>query len=164
MLNAIKVDLNCGNEICEGLALGTLGNIGFPEMVPELAPIVIEKVFAQGTNSYVRKRAIMCLLSFLRRNRSIYNQKEWFRGFQTLLESKHKGILMSTCSLMSGVITIMGREGLYPLVPSIINILANIHNDSTDYMYYKTPCPWLQVKILKLLQLFPPIDSKKELR
>jgi vesicle coat complex subunit len=81
VLNAIKVDLNCGNEICEGLALGTLGNIGFPEMVPELAPIVVQKVFNPGTNSYVRKRAIMCLLSFLRRNRSIYNHQEWLKGF-----------------------------------------------------------------------------------
>jgi len=72
-MNAVKYDLNCGNEVCEGLALGTLGNIGFAEMVPELAPIVVEKVFAAGTNSYVRKRAVMCLLSFFRRNRSIYD-------------------------------------------------------------------------------------------
>jgi AP-2 complex subunit alpha len=163
VLNAVKVDLNCGNEICEGLALATLGNIGFPEMVPELAPIVVKKVFSPGTNSYVRKRAIMCLLSFLRRNRSIYNQQEWERGFRFLLDQKHKGILMSTCSLMMGVINIMGREGLYDLVPQIINVLATIKSDSNDYIYYKTPCPWLQVKALKLLQHFPPPENKRDL-
>lgn len=27
---------------------------------------------------------------------------------------------------------------------------------SPDYLYYKVPCPWLQVKLLRLLQYFPP--------
>jgi hypothetical protein len=27
---------------------------------------------------------------------------------------------------------------------------------SADYLYYKVPCPWLQVKLLRLLQYFPP--------
>jgi AP-2 complex subunit alpha len=85
VINAIKVDLNCGNEVCEGLALATLGNIGFPELVPELADIVIKKSFHKDTNSYVRKRAIMCLLSFFRRNRSIYEQQKWVEGFRFLL-------------------------------------------------------------------------------
>lgn len=25
-----------------------------------------------------------------------------------------------------------------------------------DYLYYKVPCPWLQIKLLRLLQYFPP--------
>lgn len=25
-----------------------------------------------------------------------------------------------------------------------------------DYLYYKVPCPWIQVKLLRLLQYFPP--------
>ena len=25
-----------------------------------------------------------------------------------------------------------------------------------DYLYYKVPCPWVQVKFLRLLQYFPP--------
>jgi len=27
---------------------------------------------------------------------------------------------------------------------------------SEDYLYYNTPCPWLQVKFFKFLQLYPP--------
>lgn len=82
VINAVKNDLRCGNEVCEGLALATLGNIGFPELVPELSPVVIEKVFNPQTNSYVRKRAIICLLSFLRRNRTIYEVDRWAKGFK----------------------------------------------------------------------------------
>lgn len=32
VINAIKVDLTCGNQICEALALATVGNIGSAEL------------------------------------------------------------------------------------------------------------------------------------
>lgn len=32
-----------------------------------------------------------------------------------------------------------------------------IDNDiAPDYLYYKVPCPWIQVKLLRLMQYFPP--------
>lgn len=30
---------------------------------------------------------------------------------------------------------------------------------SGDYLYYKVPCPWIQVKLLRLLQYFPPSED-----
>ena len=41
VLNAIKVDLTCGNEVCEALALSTVGNIGSLELANELGPILL---------------------------------------------------------------------------------------------------------------------------
>lgn len=46
------------------------------------------------------------------------------------------------------------------MVSLLIKILQNINVHATDYFYYQTPCPWLQVKVLKILQLFPPPDEK----
>jgi len=34
--------------------------------------------------------------------------------------------------------------------------MQNINEYAQDYYYYMTPCPWLQIKIIKILQLFPP--------
>jgi AP-2 complex subunit alpha len=133
------------------LALATLGNIGFSELVPELSHIVVEKAFDKDTNSYVRKRAIMCLLSFFKRNKSIYEPQKWLHGFKFLFQQKHKGILMSSCALLSGVVTVFGDEGLSELVPILIQNLQQIDQNAEDYQYYKASCPWLQVKILKLL-------------
>jgi AP-2 complex subunit alpha len=32
-----------------------------------------------------------------------------------------------------------------------------VDNDiAPDYLYYKVPCPWIQVKLLRLMQYFPP--------
>jgi AP-2 complex subunit alpha len=33
-----------------------------------------------------------------------------------------------------------------------------------DYVYYKVPIPWLQVKLLRLLQYYPPPENKKILK
>ena len=30
---------------------------------------------------------------------------------------------------------------------------------SADYLYYKVPCPWIQVKFLRLMQYFPPSED-----
>jgi vesicle coat complex subunit len=74
-MSSIKVDLTCGNEVCEALALATIGNIGSAELAKELADIVAHKAFDErrGTPVYVRKRACLTLLSFFKRNRAIYN-------------------------------------------------------------------------------------------
>jgi len=75
-LSAIKSDLVCGNEVCEALALATVGNIGSLELANELGDLVMNKAFDErrGTPVYVRKRACLTLLSFFKRNRAIYNQ------------------------------------------------------------------------------------------
>lgn len=58
---------------------------------------------------------------------------------------------MSSAALIHGTISIMGRDGFSELVPVLIKILTNINMHAADYYYYMTPCPWLQIKILKLL-------------
>lgn len=30
---------------------------------------------------------------------------------------------------------------------------------TADYLYYRVPCPWLQVKLLRLLQYYPPSED-----
>ncbi len=36
-----------------------------------------------------------------------------------------------------------------------------VDNDiAPDYLYYKVPCPWIQVKFLRLLQYFPPSGTQ----
>jgi vesicle coat complex subunit len=83
-MNAIKADLTCGNEVCEALALATIGNIGSVELANELADVVIQKAFNEhrSTPVYVRKKACLTLLSFLKRTRGIFNSVTWANGFR----------------------------------------------------------------------------------
>lgn len=105
-MSAIKSDLTCGNEVCEALALATIGNIGSVELATELGEIVMYKAFDErrGTPVYVRKRACLTLLSFFRRNRNVFNQEKWVQGFKDLLSNTNYGLLMASCALIQGTI------------------------------------------------------------
>ncbi|RHY28003.1 hypothetical protein DYB32_006334 [Aphanomyces invadans] len=52
--------------------------------------------------------------------------------------------------------------GYKSLIEVVIERLAQlVHNKSCprDYMYYSTPCPWLQIKLLRILQQFGAIED-----
>ena len=57
-----------------------------------------------------------------------------------------------------------GKEGFEGLVPKVIRLLHKIHDFATDYLYYRTPSPWLQIKALKILQLFRPPEDEQLLQ
>jgi AP-2 complex subunit alpha len=154
--------LTCGNEVCESLALATIGNIGSLELANELAGVVVHKAFDErrGTPVYVRKRACLTLLSFFKRNKAIFSEEVWVQGFKDLLSNTNYGLLMSACSLIQGTVLVMGRPGFDAVVHPLIKILSNINSHATDYYYYQTACPWLQIKALKILQLFPAPEDK----
>ena len=38
--------------------------------------------------------------------------------------------------------------------------IVNKQDYPSDYVYYKVPVPWLQVKLLRLLQYYPPSGAR----
>ena len=46
----------------------------------------------------------------------------------------------------------------------IIKKLATVDQHANEYYYYMTPCPWLQIKYLKILQYFPAPKNAVDLR
>ena len=127
-LDTMKQDLVSGNEVREALALSTLGNIGSPYLAQELAPAVIHKTLTENRSCplYVKKKACMCLLSFLRREKAIYDKELWVEGLHSLLKSTNYGLLLSACSLMKGTIKLFGHDGFESLVPQLVVILSHI--------------------------------------
>jgi vesicle coat complex subunit len=96
-IDAIKMDLTCGHDVREALALGTLGNIGSPSLAKDLGMCVISKALSdsRAVPIYVRKKACLCLLSFLRRHKQLYNQDKWIEMIKGLFKSR-KSSLKST--------------------------------------------------------------------
>lgn len=110
-VETMKHDLICGNEVFEALALSTLGNIGSPELAKEMSPAVIHKAFTEDRMIpiQVKKKACLCLLSFMRRQKDIYDKEKWINGFKFLLKSKNYGLLLSSCALLLGTINMYGH-------------------------------------------------------
>ena len=66
---------------------------------------------------YVRKKACLCLLSFLRRHKQLYDREKWLTGMQNLLRCNNYGLLLSTMALLKGTIRIVGPDGYEVLIP-----------------------------------------------
>jgi AP-2 complex subunit alpha len=148
-METIKQDLVSGNEVYEALAISTLGNIGSSQLAKEMSPAIIHKAMSdnRGITTQVRKKACICLLSFMRKNKDIYDEKVWIEGFKYLLTSMNLGLLLSATSLMLGTIKMKGPSGYEPFVGPLIHILKTMNEHAQEYFYYMTACPWLQIKI-----------------
>lgn len=158
VINSIQTDLRCGNEVYESLALSTIANIGATEFAKTLGPAVQRLAFAEDykPSYFIQKKACLCLYSFFKKNRDIFNREIWADGFENeLLSQKNYGLLLSATGLIYGTVLSVGIEGFSGIVPKLIFVLSRIHDYSTDYLYYRTPSPWLQIKCLKILRLFP---------
>ena len=71
-IDAIKIDLTCGHDVREALALGTLGNIGSPSLAKDLGMCVISKAlvsaychsYAVTNNSTIKKNGSKVFKSY----------------------------------------------------------------------------------------------------
>ena len=84
-----------------------------------------------------------------------------------LLQDTHLGVLTSTMLLL---IRLASRhtedyESLFPFVIHVFGILVLKRACAREYLYYRTPSPWLQIKLHKFLQLYPNVmmeDNQKD--
>ena len=68
------------------------------------------------------------------------------------------GVTLSVTSLVMALIQDRPEayKGSYVKAAQRLKRIAIDNDISEDYLYYKVPCPWIQVKFLKILQYYPP--------
>ena len=71
--------------------------------------------------------------------------------------------MIRNAALLFVVVTSQERKPFAAAVPHVVLLLTRLAISNTctvDYLYYSTPSPWLQVKLLQFLQLYPvPSDA-----
>ena len=158
---SIRNDLVGNNEVNQSMAIAMIGTLAPKELIDVMAKD-LEKMALSDTLRmpiFIRKKAVLCLLRIFRKYKEMFPSTDgWGRSIYTMLDQKNLGFLSSTVSLLSGVATLTGSVIFEECVPKLIAILQKLvlqKDCSPDYLYYKTPNPWLSVKIIKALQLFP---------
>lgn len=68
------------------------------------------------------------------------------------------GVALSVTSLVMALAqdNLDQYKGAYVKAASRLKRILIDGDYNSDYLYYKVPCPWIQVKLLRLLQYFPP--------
>jgi len=167
IIGMLKNDLQSNNDQIVSLALHCIANIGGKEFAESLATDVQQVLFSARSRSIVRKKAALALLRLYRKNPDVIPDEDTFPPkMLSLLDDNNIGVLTSITSLLIGVCshTTRGFEVEAPIkLSAILYRLVFFDAQSPQirsvYKYYNTLCPWLQVKVLKLLQYFPPSND-----
>jgi AP-2 complex subunit alpha len=166
------------------LALAAVSNIGGTDLAEALASDVqnllistLEPKAYHNTaisaqeeaknRSLVTKKSVLCLLRLFRTNPDSIILEHWMKRIAQLLEDRDLGIVTSTMSLLNGfaAYSAITFEPLIPYVISMLNRLVLTRQTcATDYLYCRTPSPWLQVKCLRYLQYYRPPSDPNQLQ
>ncbi|KAK1761105.1 adaptin N terminal region-domain-containing protein [Echria macrotheca] len=160
VVNSIRKDLLDHNELFNCLALHAIANVGGREMGEALSGEVHRLLISPTSKAFVKKKAALTLLRLYRKHPDIV-QPQWAERIISLMDDVDLGVALSVTSLVMALAqdNLEQYKGAYVKAAARLKRILIDGEYSGDYLYYKVPCPWIQVKLLRLLQYFPPSDD-----
>lgn len=109
----------------------------------------------------MKKKAALTLLRLYRKHPDIV-QPQWAERIISLMDDADMGVALSVTSLVMALAQDQPDQykGSYVKAASKMKRILVDGEYAADYLYYKVPCPWIQVKLLRLLQYYPPSGTK----
>lgn len=162
IVQSIKNDLASRNPIHVNLALQCIANIGSKEMAEAFGAEIPKLLVSGDTIDVVKQSAALCLLRLFRTLPDIIPSGEWTSRIVHLLNDQHMGVVTAATSLIDALVKKNPEEykGCVSLAVSRLSrIVTASYTDLQDYTYYFVPAPWLSVKLLRLLQNYPPPED-----
>eukprot|EP00049_Salpingoeca_infusionum_P018290 m.356545 g.356545 ORF g.356545 m.356545 type:complete len:909 (-) comp17570_c0_seq1:280-3006(-) len=167
VIQAIKTDLSSRHELHVCLALHCISNIGGKDTAAEVSTIVQRLLVADESPNTVKKKAALSMLRLYREAPDQVSIREYSPRVIQLLTSPDNGVVTSVASLITSLAVDMPEQyaPCVPLVATKLHRIVFAGGEASDYIYYRVPAPWLTVKLLRLLQLFPyPADDAEAAR
>ncbi|EAW13361.1 AP-2 complex subunit alpha [Aspergillus clavatus NRRL 1] len=160
VVNSIRKDLLDHNELNNCLALHAVANVGGREMGEALSMDVHRLLISPTSKAFVKKKAALTLLRLYRKHPGIV-QNEWAERMISLMDDPDMGVTLSVTSLIMALAQDRPDEykGSYIKAAQRLKRIVVDNEVAPDYLYYRVPCPWIQVKMLRLLQYYPPSED-----
>ncbi|KAF2500183.1 Adaptor protein complex AP-2 alpha subunit [Lophium mytilinum] len=160
VVNSIRKDLLDHNELNNCLALHAIANVGGKEMGEALSQDVHRLLISPASKAFVKKKAALTLLRLYRKFPGIV-QLEWAERIISLMDDPDMGVALSVTSLVMALVQENPEQykGSYVKAARRLKKIVVDNDCAEGYFYYKVPCPWIQVKLLKLLQYYPPPED-----
>ncbi|XP_037506398.1 AP-2 complex subunit alpha [Rhipicephalus sanguineus] len=162
IVQSIKNDLASRNPVHANLALQCVANMGNLEMAEAFGRDIPKLLVSPDTMDQVKQSAALCLLRLLRTLPDVVPGGEWTSRIIHLLNDQHLGVVTASVSLIDALVKKNPEEykGCIPLAVSRLSRIVNAsYTDLQDYTYYFVPAPWLCMKLLRLLQNYPPPEE-----
>ncbi|XP_008281653.1 AP-2 complex subunit alpha-2 isoform X1 [Stegastes partitus] len=160
--NGIKNDLLSRNPTFMNLALHCIANVGSREMAEAFAFEIPSILVAGDTMDSVKQSAALCLLRLNRTSPDLVPMGEWTARVVHLLNDQHLGVVTAATSLITTLAQKSPddfKTSISLAVARLSRIVTSASIDLQDYTYYFVAAPWLSVKLLRLLQCYPPPED-----
>lgn len=162
VIQSIKNDLVSRNPIHINLALHCMANVGSKEMADSVGGDIPKLLTSGETIDSVKQSAGLTLLRLQRSSPEMIPLGEWTSRIIHLLNDQHMGVVTSATSLIEALVRKNPDEYkscVSLAVSRLSRIVTASYTDLQDYTYYFVPAPWLSVKLLRLLQNYPPPED-----
>jgi AP-2 complex subunit alpha len=161
VVNSIRKDLDSNIEVDNCLALHAIANVGGSEMAEALAEDVHRLLISPTSPNFVRKKAALTLLRLYRKHPEVIPATEWALRIISLMDDTDLGVVVCVTALVMSLAQdhLEAFSVCYTKAVHRLHRLVCEHEYSATYAYYKVPSPWLQVKLLRLLQYYPPSED-----
>lgn len=173
VINSIQQDLKERERSeVQCLALAGIANIGGQMLTDSVGAMVVRLLLAAGTAPIVKKKAALTLLRLYRIDKTVIDIEEAGPRLSSLLEDRNLGVVTCVASLILSMCMQERSGNLHKalqacIAPCVMRLtqLALHRSCSPDYLYYSTASPWIQVKLLQILQQFPsPMEKSIQSR
>ncbi|GAA29663.2 AP-2 complex subunit alpha, partial [Clonorchis sinensis] len=162
VITRLKDDLSSRNPVFVNLALQCIANIGSREMAENFAQEIPKLLVSGDTIDSIKQNAALCMLRLIRIAPELITYDDWTVRTIHLLNDQHLGVVTSAVSLIDALVKRSPEEhkGCVPLAVSRLSrLITSSYTDLQDYTYYFVTAPWLSVKLLRLLQNYPPPED-----
>ncbi|KAI0322331.1 Adaptor protein complex AP-2 alpha subunit [Amylostereum chailletii] len=161
VVNSIRKDLDENNEVNNCLALHAIANVGGTEMAEALCEDVHRLLISPTSQSMVKKKAALTLLRLYRKHPDVIPAAEWALRIVSIMDDRDLGVVLCVTTLVMA----LAQDHLEPYAVCYQKAVDRLHRlvvqqeYAATYSYYKVPSPWLQVKLLRLLQYYEPSED-----
>ncbi|KAK9471226.1 Adaptor protein complex AP-2 alpha subunit [Dipodascopsis tothii] len=160
VVNSIRKDLMSPNEVFVCLALHAIANLGGREMAEQLGPDVHKLLVSPVSSNFTKKKAALTLLRLYRKAPTVVFD-EWAERLVSLMDDPDFGVAISVTSLVSALAQDKPElyRGSFQKAAFRLERILIEHQSPAEHVYYNVPSPWLLVKLLRLLQYYPPPEE-----
>eukprot|EP00898_Chlorokybus_atmophyticus_P003775 jgi/Chlat1/4399/Chrsp29S04536 len=156
ILNTVQRDLRSDNHLIVCTALNAICKLTNPDTIPAVLQPVVDLL--SHPKEVVRKKAVMALQRF--NQKAPHLVTHLIQRFRQALCDKDPSVMAAAlCALHDRVV--LDPASYKNLVPSFVSILKQIieHRLPKAYDYHRTPAPFIQIKLLKVLAILGASDK-----
>eukprot|EP00794_Sanderia_malayensis_P018198 gene18198-20014_t len=163
IIQSIKTDLMSRNPIYVSLAMQCIANIGGQEMLESVGSDVPKLLISGESSDSVKQCAALCLVKLFRISHSVIPKSaEWASRICQMINDPNLGVVTAACSLIKELVQRDPEDYkacVNLAIARLSRLVTSSYTDLQDYTYYFVPAPWLSVKLLRLLQFYPPSEE-----